>query len=300
MRVTYLSGDWRILKTRALITFFLLGGGLICWGQASTIPYAQILINETMLRHPEVSLLSITAADPTTNQARIIAGNLDPAGKAMNNDSRQPATRSGTAVGCQATIELFDTPGAGIGTLTAGFKSGEPCTDEAQKVGDELRQVIPSRQTLFDPFIVSSSPDDVLAQRLTIQTLQRCPELLVLAFHVTAPGESVNRVVGINQPKFLGRASDDVDHEVARTGKMIVQVIPATHRMEVHMPLRASDGSLVGTLVTVYLWQDEDQAPELIARSMKIRNELQPQIPNLPSLLESHAGTGGGTSHRAH
>jgi len=117
--------------------------------------------------------------------------------------------------------------------------------------------VIPSREVLLDPFIVSSSAGDSLAQKLTIDTLGKYPDLLILAMHVTAPGDTVNRVVAINQPKFLGRASDEVDHDVSKSGKMVVQMIPKTHRMEVHMPLRARDGSLVGCVVTVYLWKNE-------------------------------------------
>jgi len=40
----------------------------------------------------------------------------------------------------------------------------------------------------------------------------------------------------------------------------------------------------------VYLWRVETEAPELISRSMKIRDELQPRIPNLVSLLNSEQG----------
>jgi hypothetical protein len=255
-----------------------------------------MLVNETLLRHPELSVLSMAVSDPATKEDKIIASNIaNLVGTQADADdlnvfaSKQPMSKFGTANRrCQTVVPLRDTPGGTIGTLTLGFSSetddGE-CTRRAEKLRDELQEVIPSAQTLFDPFIVSNSSNDVLAQRLTIQTLKRYPDLLVLAFHVTAPGETTNRVIGINQPKFLGRPSDEVDHEVARTGKMIVQLIPSTHRMETHMPLRASDGSVVGTVVTVYLWQNEDEAPKLIARSMKIRDELQPRIPSLASLL---------------
>jgi hypothetical protein len=254
-----------------------------------------MLVNETLLRHPELSVLSMAVSDPATKEDKIIAGNIaHMVGKRADSHdlnvlaSKQPLRTSGTTDHqCQTVVPLRDTSGETIGTLSVGFPSAtnDECMRHAGKLRDELQEVIPSAETLFDPFIVSNSSDDVLAQRLTIQTLQKYPDLLVLAFHVTAPGETINRVVGINQPKFLGRPSDEVDHEVARTGKMIVQLIPSTHRMETHMPLRASDGSVVGTVVTVYLWQDEDEAPKLIARSMKIRDELQPHIPSLVSLL---------------
>ena len=201
----------------------------------------------------------------------------------------RPVTRPDSANHrCRAIVPLHDVAGETIGVLRVTLKAetaADQCVQEADALRDELARVIPSVRVLFDPFIVSSSPRDSLAQRLTIDTLAKYPDVLVLAFHVTAPGENTNRVVGINQPKFLGRPSDDVDQEISKTGKMIIQVIPSTHRMEIHMPLRAVDGSLVGTLVTVYLWRLETEAPELISRSMKIRDELQSQIPSLAALL---------------
>ena len=255
---------------RAIIGYFVVAFGSLCWSQTPTKPYAEIIERETLLRHPELSSLAVTIRDPVATQERTIASN------------------AGVGGGCEQTVPLRDTPGENIGTLRVTFFSSlanGDCSKNGQKIADELQQVIPSEQTLFDPFIVSDSASDVLAQRLTIETLERYPDVLVLAFHVTAPGDTVNRVVGINEPKFLGRPSDEVDTEIARNGKTIIQLIPSTHRMETHMPLRAADGSLVGTLVTVYLWHNEAEAPGLIARSLKIRDELQPRIPGLTSLL---------------
>jgi len=275
----------------------VLIGALPCTGQATTKPYAQMLVNETLLRNTNVSTLSMVVPSPTTKENRVVASSN---AAAIGSEAGQvdlevlggnrPVTTPDIANHrCQAVVPLHDASSATIGVLRISVKSetdtkGE-CLRQAEARRDDLARVIPSVQVLFDPFIVASSPEDNLAQRLTIETLAKYPDVLVLAFHVTAPGETTNRVVGINQPKFLGRASDEVDQDIAKTGKMIVQVIPSTHRMEIHMPLRAADGSLVGTLVTVYLWRLETEAPELIARSMKIRDELQPRIPNLMALL---------------
>lgn len=275
----------------------VLAGVLGCMGQVATKPYAQILVNETMLRDADVASLSIVVPNPATRETKVVASNIaDAIGREAGNEDQkilagdQPVTTLDIANHrCQAVVPLRSVSGEAIGVLHTTFKSKtgarNDCRRQAEELRDELAWVIPSAQVLFDPFIVASSSTDVLAQRLTLETLARYPDILVLAFHVTAPGETTNRVVGINLPKFLGRASDDIDHDVAKTGKMIVQVIPSTHRMEVHMPLRAVDGSLVGTLVTVYLWRQETEAPGLISRSMKIRDELQPRIPNLNALL---------------
>jgi len=256
-----------------------------------------MLVNETLLQNGNISTLSIALPNPTTKQNRVVASsNAATIGSEADTDDlkvladNRPVTTPDVAnQRCQAAVPLHDVSNVTIGVLRISFKSpGQAeaeCVRQAELLRDDLARVIPSAHVLFDPFIVASSSSDVLAQRLTIETLTKYPDVLVLAFHVTAPGETTNRVVGINQPKFLGRASDEVDQDIAKTGKTIVQVIPSTHRMEVHMPLRAADGSLVGTLVTVYLWRQETDAPELISRSMKIRDELRGRIPNLTALL---------------
>lgn len=285
------------MKQIAVKVSLILVSTLPCTGQAATKPYAQMLVNETMLRNTNLSTLSMVVPSPTTKENRIVASNDAAAiGSEPDKDAldvlagNRPVTTPDIANHrCQGVVPLHDASGATIGALRMGFKSEintkDECARRAEALRDELARVIPSAQVLFDPFIVASSSSDILAQRLTIETLAKYPDVLVLAFHVTAPGETTNRVVGINQPKFLGRASDDVDQDIAKTGKMIVQVIPSTHRMEIHMPLRSAEGLLVGTLVTVYLWRQETEAPGLISRSMKIRDELQPRIPNLMALL---------------
>jgi len=281
----------------AVMSALMAAASLPCAGQATTKPYAQILVNETMLHNPDVSTLSMLVPMPASRDYVVVASNSASAigSKADKDDldvlagNPHVTTPDITNHRCQAVMPLHDVAGATIGILRVSLKAetgaADQCAQKAEALRDELANVVPSARVLFDPFIVASSPRDCLAQRLTIETLAKYPDVLVLAFHVTAPGESTNRVIGINQSKFLGRPSDDVDQDIAKTGTMIIQVIPSTHRMEIHMPLRAADGSLVGTLVTVYLWRVETQAPALISRSMKIRDELRPRIPNLVSLL---------------
>lgn len=130
------------------------------------------------------------------------------------------------------------------------------------------------------------------AQYLVDITLKAHPDLLVIAFHVVPPGDTVNRVVAIDRvqiPKFLWRPSDDIDTDTAKTSRTVVQVIPATHRMEVHMPMHNKDGKTIGTLVTVYNFKDEEEAPELMRRSQAIRDELAPQIVDVVQLLAPHS-----------
>src|ERR1700676_5531604 len=126
------------------------------------------------------------------------------------------------------------------------------------------------------------------AQALTEHSLLRHPDVLVVAFHAQIPGEPINRVVAINQAqwgKFQWRPSDDIDTDTAKTQKTIVQVIPATHRMEVHMPLRTRIGETIATFVCVWTFKDEEEAPELMRKSQAIRDEIAPQISSMSQLL---------------
>jgi hypothetical protein len=126
------------------------------------------------------------------------------------------------------------------------------------------------------------------AQALTDASLRRHPDVLVIAFHAQIPGEAINRVVAINPAlwgKFLWRPSDEIDTDTARTGRTVVQVIPATHRMEVHMPLHTRGGETIATFVCVWSFHDEEQAPELMRKSQAIRDELAPQLTGLQQLL---------------
>ena len=126
------------------------------------------------------------------------------------------------------------------------------------------------------------------AQALTERTLLAHPDVLVVAFHAQIPGEAINRVVAINQAqwaKFLWRPSDDIDTDTAKTQRTVVQVIPATHRMEVHMPLRSNVGETIATIVCVWNIKDEEQGPDLMRKSQQIRDELAPGIVSLAHLL---------------
>ena len=126
------------------------------------------------------------------------------------------------------------------------------------------------------------------AQTLTDQVLKRHQDVLVIAFHAQIPGEQINRVIAINQAqwgKFQWRPSDDIDTDTAKSQRTVVQVIPATHRMEVHMPLRTKTGKTIATFVCVWNFKDEEEAPELMRKSQMIRDEIAPEIANVTQLL---------------
>lgn len=143
--------------------------------------------------------------------------------------------------------------------------------------------------TTFQNHPTTPKPFPNVAQQITDAALARHPEVLVVAFHAVIPGETINRVIAINRAqwdKFEWRPSDEIDTDTALSSKTIVQVIPATHRMEVHMPLHNAEGRTIATFVCVWNFKDEEEGPDLMRKSQQIRDEIAPQITTVEKLLE--------------
>lgn len=256
-----------------------------------------MLVNDLMRRHPELLVVAMHVTVPGASENTIIATNLDRVGKVSDDDDLAVIRTNRPILApmrdkerYEVLLPLRDVSDQTIGALGVVFRwsAGQPDArflEDAAAMRNKLQAVIPSVSALLEPFTIGAAPDDTLAQKLTMQALARHPDILVVAMHVTPPGEKTNKVIGINEPKFLGRDSDDVDSDTEKSGRIVMQMNPRTHRMEVHMPMLAADGSRVGTICTVCLWEDESQAADFLVRSLALRDELRPQIPGCAALF---------------
>ena len=195
------------------------------------------------------------------------------------------ASESGSAAsGFITTLPLLDATGERVGVLAIEYADGPSSEHDsplAQSIAirDYLRLIIPKRETLFDAYLKGFDSTDTLAQRINQTLLARHPDVNVIAIHLTAPGDTKNKVWGINRPNFIGRDSDEIDTDTEKTGRIVMQVIPATHRMEVHMPLLSPDGKVIGTICTVYLWKSLSDAADFYGRSLSIMQEVRQLTP---------------------
>jgi len=189
-----------------------------------------------------------------------------------------------SASGFITTLPLLDATAKTVGVLAIGYAAG-PSSEydsplaQSTVIRDYLRLIIPKRETLFDPYLKGFDSTDTLAQRINQTLLARHPDVNVIAIHLTAPGDTKNKVWGINRPNFIGRDSDEIDTDTEKTGRIVMQVIPATHRMEVHMPLLSPDGQVIGTICTVYLWKSLSDAADFYGRSLSIMQEVRQLTP---------------------
>jgi len=287
------------------------------WAQAPTKTYAQRLVELTAASHPELEVLAMHVTAPGSADNTIIASNVPRilGHKSDEDDIRVMNTNVPLAAPAkkktlyEVLVPLHDVSGKTIGTLGMVFRSkysdrgnnftGSPYRNtllgagqgnEFLQIGtqlrDQLQNVIPSIDTLFERFTTAASPSDTLAMRLVMEALNRHPDLWVLAFHVKPPSEKVNRIIAINVPKLLDAASEEVEEELSENGNTLLEAFPKTHRVETHVPLRAADGSLIGSLATVYLWQKETDTADMLARTIDLRDELQEKIPSVAALME--------------
>jgi hypothetical protein len=261
------------------------------------ITYAQLLADDVLRTHPELLEVSICAPAAGGAGDTVVAGPAGTVGQPAGPDEADARVSGRTLVHlapelrrCTVVLPILATMGETIGALRLAFKAGAggregAFAEAAATIRNRLQLVLPGATTLFDPYTRGWSPADPLAQRLVMTALARHTDIAVVALHLTPPGEKINRVIGINRPDFIGRASDEIDTDTEKTGRIVMQVIPKTHRMEVHMPLLEADGRIVGTVCTVWLWFDEAETADRYARSLALRDELRPDIPDRAALF---------------
>jgi len=129
---------------------------------ATTKTHAQKLIDETLARHPELSVLAIQVTPSKGRDTIVIASNFGRIGKKADDDvakviaTGQPhagAYSNGQRYGVE--LPLLDVAGTTIGALSVGwpYKQGDDekaLTVKAGKVRDELRKRIPSLEKLVE------------------------------------------------------------------------------------------------------------------------------------------------------
>lgn len=127
-------------------------------------PYAQKLVDETMVKHPELLILVMHVASPDGADYPIIASSIGRIGKKADEDDRRVVETGQPTLGAYGPnktrfgIELAmrDLSGKTIGALSTGFayRAGDDqqaLLKKAEQIEAELRKQIPSLTKLIEP-----------------------------------------------------------------------------------------------------------------------------------------------------
>jgi hypothetical protein len=124
--------------------------------------YAQKLVNETLARHKEVVIMAFHVTPPNQSENVIIASNIGRIGKKADEDdlrvintgeSNLELNKAGNHF--EDELPLLDKAGNRIGAvgIVFNYKAGDDkakLAKMAERVRDEMRQQIPSKEALFE------------------------------------------------------------------------------------------------------------------------------------------------------
>lgn len=281
-------------RTALFLATALLASPLMA--QSTTKTYAQHLVDETLVTHPNIAIMAMHVTPPKQTDNVIIASNIGRIGKKADSDDMgvvntgKPAMALNEA-GDHFEVELplqdvtFDTVGAV--SIVYPYKPGDDkaaLAKNAESVRDQLRRKISNVGNLTQPYqFDTSTPTDTYAQQLVEQTMAAHPKLLILMLHIVPPGKSTNVVVGSSIGRF-GKPADEDDMRAINTGIPNLEV--NGRRFEVETRLLDADGKTLGAVGIVFPYKPGDDKDALKREGFAIRDELRAKIPTLARLME--------------
>jgi iron complex outermembrane receptor protein len=126
----------------------------------------------------------------------------------------------------------------------------------------------------------------IFAQRLVEIEMEKHSDLLIIAFHVTPPGEKDNIIIASNIGR-IGKKADEDDMRVITTGKPNLEVNATGDHFEVQMAQRDKAGKIIGALAVVLPYKEGMDKEKLHAQGEEIRKEIEAQAPTLAKLFET-------------
>ena len=134
----------------------------------------------------------------------------------------------------------------------------------------------------------------IYAQTLSDATMAKHPELLSVTFHGVPPKmDKVYTMFAGSYPDRIGNADDPDDIDVITKGITIVdprwhKTKDAAKKFVVQLPMRDASGENIG--LVVYAFKNDappaDPESKYYEDALKLRNDLQKQIPSYDALFE--------------
>lgn len=139
----------------------------------------------------------------------------------------------------------------------------------------------------------------IYAQALSDQIMAQHPELISITFHGVPPGlKDVYTMFAGSYPDRIGNPDDDDDIMIVKLGITILdsrwnRLKDPAKKFVMMLPLRDAAGNHLGLLVAAYKNPDfsptvtsSKQEADFFAKGMKLRDDLQKQIPSYAALFE--------------
>jgi hypothetical protein len=137
------------------------------------------------------------------------------------------------------------------------------------------------------------NPEYAPAQAIVDKIIKDHPDVLVLAMHVTLPGQKENVMIAsrfnVSPGKWeiqrIGKAADEDDRRVVNTGKPNLEVNTTGDRFEVEAAMLDGAGKIVGAVGIVFPYKKGDDQKALQKKAEAIRDEIRKQTPTVAALF---------------
>ena len=244
--------------------------------------YVQHLIVAAKAKYPAIAAITVESKREK-GDGLIVLGSTARIASVMTSVTH-PAPDG--VVGSTVREAFNSSSGHRLGTIEIKFKTaGAANAATAAAVQSDLAKATLSAKNAADawPFDKAFGPD-TYAQTLTMKTVARYPDLLVMMVHATPPGAKRNVVIGSNIGRF-GKAADEDDLRVIDKGSTNLEVGSDNDRFETELPLLDAHGVRIGALGLVFPFKASDDKEAIHRRGLAIRDELASAIPNNAALF---------------
>jgi len=131
-----------------------------------------------------------------------------------------------------------------------------------------------------------AADNKIYAQAILNALMAKHPELVVVGFHVIAPGAKEEKMIATNLDR-IGKKDDDDDIAVATERKTICAPnLTDPHKFEVQVPMKDSSGKVIGAIGFVFKYNAGDDEVKLHAKAVAFRDGLAKRIPSLADLFK--------------
>ena len=256
-----------------------------------TYTYHQIM--QAKARHPGVLSIVVEGKRDGDAQAVVLGSTVNPA--LSFQPVGRPVAADGAAIegGAYVVREPYiSSTGHRIGTITTRFahRPGQPVVSmraTAKAIAAGMARVTLSAKNAADPYPYDAKwGPTTYAQTLTMRTVAKHPDLLVMMIHATPPGHDKNLIIGSNIGRF-GKIADEDDARVIDNGATNLEVGGSDDRFETELPLNDANGKRIGALGLVFPYKAGQDKDAIHAHGRAIRDEIAAQIPNNAALFRT-------------
>ena len=295
--------------TSAAITIAMQGSAACAEGSAPPPPaqiYAQHLIEAELAAHPQVKVMAIHAVPEGGKDNVIVASNIGRIGKLADADDMK-VIRTGKPLlavnkaGDRYEVQevLYDAsrrPLGSIGIVFAYQHGADKAKMQATAtaIRDHLSRRLSHRKNLTEPYRFDhETAVDTYGARLIDGLFDAHPDLAILCLHTIPPGQPDTRMTisGCSIGR-IGKAPDEDDLGVIRTGQERLEINETGDRFEDEMAVHDPAGHTIGALGTVYAYKAGDDKAALRAKAHAVLAELEARVKDAGQLLSLADGSG--------